>query len=105
MCSNERYGRNGRRSHDGLYGSAAGFDGCRVLFSADSAPEEEGEGKKKDASKKKLKDIYFYVTGNNLLTFTGFSGDDPELVEMDGYYRGYGQPLSRSVIVGLKLNF
>lgn len=65
----------------------------------------KGEGKKKDASKKKLKDIYFYVTGNNLLTFTGFSGDDPELVEMDGYYRGYGQPLSRSVIVGLKLNF
>lgn len=65
----------------------------------------KGEGKKKDVSKKKLKDIYFYVTGNNLLTFTGFSGDDPELIEMDGYYRGYGQPLSRSVIVGVKLNF
>lgn len=58
----------------------------------------KGEGRKKDTSKNKLKNIYFYVTGNNLLTFTGFSGDDPE-------HRGYGQPLSRSVIVGLKLNF
>ncbi|MEB3376146.1 hypothetical protein SFC43_34360 [Bacteroides sp. CR5/BHMF/2] len=45
------------------------------------------------------------MTGNNLLTLTSFSGDDPELIDMDGYYRGYGQPLSRSVIVGMKFNF
>lgn len=65
----------------------------------------KGGGKKKTTNKNNLKDIYFYVTGNNLLTLTGFSGDDPELVDVDGYYRGYGQPLSRSIIVGLKLNF
>ena len=65
----------------------------------------KGGGKKKVVSKNKLENIYFYVTGNNLLTFTGFSGDDPELIDMDGYYRGYGQPLSRSVIVGMKFNF
>lgn len=69
----------------------------------------------KKASKKKdkgetsknfsLDNIYFYVTGNNLFTLTSFTGDDPELVDYDGYYRGYGHPLSRSVILGLKLNF
>ena len=65
----------------------------------------KGGGKKKVVSKNKLENIYFYVTGNNLLTLTSFSGDDPELIDMDGYYRGYGQPLSRSVIVGMKFNF
>ena len=56
-------------------------------------------------SMKKLSDIYLYVTGSNLFTLTGFSGDDPELIDVDGYYRGYGQPLSRSVILGVKFNF
>ena len=65
----------------------------------------KGGGKKKEVGKRKLNDIYFYVTGNNLFTLTGFSGDDPELVDVDGYYRGYGQPLSRSVILGVKFNF
>ena len=65
----------------------------------------KGGGKKKDISQNKLKDIHFYLTGTNLFTVTGFSGADPELVETDGYYRGYGQPLSPSVVVGLKLNF
>lgn len=65
----------------------------------------KGEGKKKEMNKKKLTDIYLYVTGSNLFTMTGFSGDDPELVDVDGYYRGYGQPLSRSVILGVKFNF
>lgn len=65
----------------------------------------KGGGKKKENSKSKLDNIYFYVTGSNLFTVTGFSGDDPELVDIDGYYRGYGQPLSRSVIVGLRFNF
>lgn len=65
----------------------------------------KGGGKKKEVNKKRLNDIYFYVTGNNLFTLTGFSGDDPELVDVDGYYRGYGQPLSRSVILGVKFNF
>ena len=65
----------------------------------------KGEGKKKEMGKKKLTDIYLYVTGSNLFTLTGFSGDDPELIDVYGYYRGYGQPLSRSVILGVKFNF
>lgn len=64
-----------------------------------------GKGQKKKDSKNTLKDIYFYVTGNNLFTITDFSGDDPELIDFDGYYRGYGQALSRSVVVGLRFNF
>lgn len=59
----------------------------------------------KTEKKSSLKDIYFYITANNLFTITDFSGDDPELVDFDGYYRGYGQPLSRSIVVGLKFNF
>lgn len=59
----------------------------------------------KTKKKTSLKDLYFYITANNLFTITDFSGDDPELVDFDGYYRGYGQPLSRSVVVGLKFNF
>jgi TonB-linked SusC/RagA family outer membrane protein len=49
--------------------------------------------------------LYIYMTANDLFTLTGFSGDDPELVDFDGYYRGYGHPLLRSVILGLKFNF
>lgn len=52
-----------------------------------------------------LKSLYIYLSGNNLLTVSGFSGDDPELIDFDGYYRGYGQPIPRSVTIGVKLNF
>ena len=63
---------------------------------------KERQKKKKQFS---FNNLYFYVTANNLFTITKFTGDDPELVDFDGYYRGYGQPLSRSVILGLKFNF
>ena len=46
-----------------------------------------------------------YITGTNLLTFTKFKGDDPELVNYNGYYRGDGLPLPASVIIGFKLDF
>ncbi|WP_114789265.1 TonB-dependent receptor plug domain-containing protein [Niabella yanshanensis] len=54
---------------------------------------------------KAFKRSLLYVTGTNLLTFTKFNGDDPELVNYNGYYRGDGLPLPKSVIVGLKLDF
>lgn len=50
-------------------------------------------------------DVYLYVSGNNLLTVSGFSGDDPELVDFDGYYRGYGLSIPRSVTVGIRCKF
>lgn len=49
--------------------------------------------------------LYLYFTADNLFTVSGFSGDDPELVDFDGYYRGYGLPLPRTYTIGLKLKF
>ncbi|MGC4235684.1 MAG: TonB-dependent receptor plug domain-containing protein [Niabella sp.] len=53
----------------------------------------------------RFKRSLLYVTGTNLLTFTKFKGDDPELVNYNGYYRGDGLPLPQSVIIGFKLDF
>ena len=49
--------------------------------------------------------VYVYVSGNNLFTVTNFSGDDPELVDFDGYYRGYGMGIPRSVTLGVRCSF
>ena len=49
--------------------------------------------------------IYLYLTANNLFTITAFSGDDPELIEFNGCYSGYGQSLPRSLTAGFKFNF
>lgn len=50
-------------------------------------------------------DVYVYVSGNNLFTVSKFSGDDPELVDFDGYYRGYGMGIPRSVTLGVRCSF
>ncbi|MBV4359900.1 SusC/RagA family TonB-linked outer membrane protein [Pinibacter aurantiacus] len=47
--------------------------------------------------------VYVYVTGMNLLTITPFKGNDPELVDFNGHYTGYGLPLSKSYTFGIKL--
>ena len=70
-----------------------------------SNKKKKNKGKSKSTAKTQIDNIYFYVTANNLFTLSKFSGDDPELVDFDGYYRGYGQPIPRSVVVGLKFNF
>lgn len=48
---------------------------------------------------------YVYANATNLLTFTDFSGEDPELVGFNGYYTGYSMPLARTISLGVKLNF
>lgn len=45
-----------------------------------------------------------YLTATNLFTITPFKGDDPELVQYNGIYTGTGLPLSRTVIMGIKLD-
>lgn len=50
-------------------------------------------------------DVYVYVSGNNLFTVSKFSGDDPGLVDFDGYYRGYGMGIPRSVTLGVRCSF
>jgi hypothetical protein len=53
---------------------------------------------------KRFSHFIFYVTGTNLLTFSKFKGDDPELVTFNGIYAGTGLPLPKSVIVGVKID-
>ncbi len=45
-----------------------------------------------------------YITGTNLFTITSFKGDDPELAGYNGIYTGYGLPIPRSLILGLKID-
>ncbi|NIG54174.1 SusC/RagA family TonB-linked outer membrane protein [Chitinophaga sp. Cy-1792] len=47
---------------------------------------------------------YFYATANNILTFTGYTGGDPELVFYNGYDNGYAIPMPKTYTVGLKLD-
>ncbi|WP_160070099.1 SusC/RagA family TonB-linked outer membrane protein [Sphingobacterium bovisgrunnientis] len=53
---------------------------------------------------KTLRRTYIYATVNNLYTFTNFSGRDPELVNFNGYYDGYGLPLTPTYSLGFKLD-
>lgn len=47
---------------------------------------------------------YVYLSVNNVFTVTSFSGNDPELVNFNGVYDGYGLPLTRTFTLGLKLD-
>ena len=52
-----------------------------------------------------INSVRVYVTANNLLTFTGYSGFDPE-VGMDNYGIDIGRyPQARSFLFGLNVNF
>lgn len=53
---------------------------------------------------KTLRRAYIYLTANNLLTVTKFTGNDPELVNFNGVYDGYGLPLTKSFTLGIKLD-
>ncbi|MCH5720675.1 hypothetical protein [Niabella hibiscisoli] len=46
-----------------------------------------------------------YITGTNLLTISPFKGDDPELVNYNGIYNGYGLLNPKSLILGIRLGF
>ncbi len=49
--------------------------------------------------------MLFYVSANNLVTFTNYSGMDPEVITYRGVNNGYGVPLLKSFTVGLKIDF
>jgi TonB-linked SusC/RagA family outer membrane protein len=55
-------------------------------------------------AKSSIKKAYVYVTGNNLLTVTSFSGNDPELIEYNGIYSGYGLAIPRTYTLGIKVD-
>ena len=48
--------------------------------------------------------VRFYATGQNLLTFTSFKGNDPE-AEGGNYQRGVRYPMTRVYNFGVKVNF
>lgn len=48
--------------------------------------------------------IYLYFTADNLFTVSKFK-DDPDLVDFDGVYRGYGLSTPRRFTVGVKCSF
>jgi hypothetical protein len=53
---------------------------------------------------KTLKGLSVYATATNLFTITSFKAGDPELVNYNGIYQGYGLPIPTSIIAGLKLD-
>lgn len=52
---------------------------------------------------KTIRRAYVYLSGNNLLTVTKFSGVDPELVNFNGYYTGYAIPFTPVYTLGINL--
>ncbi|WP_321334939.1 TonB-dependent receptor [uncultured Bacteroides sp.] len=55
-----------------------------------------------------IENLRLYVTGSNLITFTGYSGLDPDFVNTDVWNRGtdsFAFPNTRSVMFGLNLTF
>ncbi|WGQ07647.1 SusC/RagA family TonB-linked outer membrane protein [Pedobacter gandavensis] len=51
-----------------------------------------------------IKRIYVYVTANNLLTMSPFTGGDPELIDYTGMYNGYGMAIPRTYTLGVKFD-
>ncbi|GAB3011498.1 SusC/RagA family TonB-linked outer membrane protein [Niabella terrae] len=51
-----------------------------------------------------IKKAQVYLIGNNLLTFTKFKGDDPELINYQGIYDGKALPLVRTVTLGVRID-
>jgi len=59
---------------------------------------------------KYLRSVRLYATGRNLHTFTGFTGGDPDLIQINSLYPGVTPSLSYypstlQLLVGLQLNF
>ncbi len=59
----------------------------------------------KGGTKTAFRNCTIYLTGTNLLTFSPFKGDDPELVNYNGIYNGYGLLNPQSLILGVRMNF
>jgi hypothetical protein len=59
---------------------------------------------------KYLRSLRIYAMGRNLHTFTGFTGGDPDLIQVNGLYPGINNSLSYypatlQLLIGLQLNF
>lgn len=54
---------------------------------------------------KGFRQAQIYLSGTNLFTVTPFKTGDPELVEYNGIYDGYGMPIPKIYSIGVKLDF
>lgn len=94
------------RSDQDLFLENASYLKLRTLTVGYTLPlktkREEEREKGKISSPENL---HFYLTANNLLTFTGFKDGDPETAGFYGIYDGYGQKLPLSIMLGIKFNF
>ena len=53
-----------------------------------------------------MQEVRFFVSGENLLTFTNYSGIDPEIVNINtGIDQGRNYPLARKYTLGLTVKF
>ena len=57
-----------------------------------------------------MQNAKIYITGQNLFTFTNYSGFDPEISSngQNAYFPGYdlgGYPLAKSVLAGISVTF
>ncbi|HEY9258432.1 SusC/RagA family TonB-linked outer membrane protein, partial [Chitinophaga sp.] len=51
-----------------------------------------------------LHGLTIYGTASNLFTITPYTGGDPELIYFNGVDNGYGQPISRTYTLGVKMD-
>jgi TonB-linked SusC/RagA family outer membrane protein len=59
----------------------------------------------RDGTRTSFRNCTLYVTGTNLLTVSPFKGNDPELVNYNGIYNGYGLMNPKSLILGIRIGF
>ncbi|MBD1430572.1 MULTISPECIES: SusC/RagA family TonB-linked outer membrane protein [Sphingobacterium] len=57
-----------------------------------------------NSSSGKFRRVYLYATALNVLTFTKFTGVDPELSNYNGLYDGANLTIPRTFVLGLKLD-
>jgi len=60
---------------------------------------------KKIVSRLGLSNLSVYVSANNIITFSPYSGPNPENVTALGYDASGGYPVSRIYNIGCKLDF
>lgn len=58
-----------------------------------------------EPNNKKSHDLYVYLVANNIWTHSNFSGVDPELIDFNGYYRGYAQRIPLTMSMGVRYKF
>ena len=58
-----------------------------------------------NGNKDRIKNVYAYVSANNLLTLTSYSGVDPEIIDYTGYDNGATMRIPRMYTLGVKFDF